>query len=133
MNMKEYFLGNHGTGVLSTADSEGRVNAAIYSRPHVFDDGSVAFLMRERLSYKNIRSNPYASFLFIESGPGYAGIRLTLKKIREEDDSPLIPEMTRGSLTPEEDRAKGPKHLVYFHVEKIFPLIGSGTVSISEV
>ncbi len=133
MNLKEYFMSHRGTGVLSTADSEGRVNAAIYSRPHVFDDGSVAFLMRERLTHKNIRSNPYASFLFIESGPGYEGIRLILKKIKEEDDSPLIPEMTRGSLTPEEDRAKGPKHLVHFHVDLMLPLIGSRAVSITKV
>ena len=31
-----------------------------------------------------------------------------------------------GSLTPEEDRAKGPKYLVHFSTEKILPLIGSG-------
>lgn len=126
MKLKDYFENNHGTGVLSTADSEGKVNAALYSRPHVFDDGTIAFVMRERLTYRNIGSTHYASFLFIEGGGGYRGLRLYLKKIREEDDSPLIPEMTRKSLTPEEDRAKGPKHLVHFNVEKILPLIGSG-------
>jgi hypothetical protein len=50
----------------------------------------------------------------------------TWKKIKEETESPLISEMTRGSLTPEEDRAKGPKFLVQFSIEKTLPLIGSG-------
>lgn len=126
MNLKDYFETAHGTGVLATADSGGRVNAAIYSRPHVFDDGTLAFLMRERLTHHNLQSNPYASFLFRENGPGYSGVRLYLKKIKEETDSPLIEKMTRGRLTPEEDNAKGPKYLVHFRIEKTLPLIGSG-------
>ena len=126
MNLKDYFEQAHGTGVLSTADSEGKVNAAMYSRPHVFDDGSVAFVMRERLTHQNLQSNPYAAFLFRQSGPGFTGIRLHLKKLKEETDSPLIAEMTRGSLTPDEDRAKGPKYLAHFSIEKRLPLIGSG-------
>lgn len=130
MDLKKYFETAHGTGVIATADSKGKVNTAIYSRPHVFDDGTIAFLMRKKLTHHNLQSNPYASFLFHESGPGYSGLRLHLKKIKEETDSPLIAKMTRGSLTPEEDKAKGPKYLVHFKVEKILPLIGSGEVAI---
>jgi len=126
MDLKKYFETAKGTAVLATADSEGKVNAAIYSRPHVFDDGTVAFLMRRKLTHHNLQSNPHAAFLFHESGPGYSGIRLHLKKIQEETESPLIAKMTRGNLTPEQDRAKGPKYLLHFSVEKILPLIGSG-------
>jgi DNA polymerase-3 subunit alpha len=39
-------------GVLSTADSSGKVDAAIYSTPHVMDDVTVAFIMRERLTHE---------------------------------------------------------------------------------
>jgi hypothetical protein len=125
MELKQYFVNKQGTGVLATADTEGKVNTAIYSRPHVFEDGTIAFVMRQRLTHDNLQSNPYASYLFRESGPGYTGIRLHLKKIKEETESP-ISEMTRASLTPEEDRAKGPKFLVQFSIEKTLPLIGSG-------
>jgi hypothetical protein len=97
----------------------------------VFDDGTVAFIMRERLTHKNLTSNPYAAFLFIEEGAGYRGVRLFLRKVEEEDDPALVAGLTRRHLTPEEDRAKGPKHLVSFAVEKILPLIGSGDVDIS--
>ena len=130
MNLKEYFAGTGGTGILSTADSEGRVDSAIYSSPHVFDDGTVAFIMRERLTHRNLSANPFAAFLFIESAAGYRGVRLFLRKVKEEDDPALIAGLTRRHLTPEEDRAKGPKHLVCFEVEKLLPLIGSGDVDI---
>ena len=65
MSLKQYFETASGTGVLSTADAGGKVDAAIYSTPHVMDDGSVAFIMRERLTHENLRSNPFAAYLFL--------------------------------------------------------------------
>jgi len=126
MTIKEYFDGSSGIGILSTADAGGKVDAAIYSTPHVMDDGTVAFIMRERLTHDNLRSNPYAAYLFIEDGSGYRGLRLFLKKLREEDNTEVIAAMTRRHLKPNLDAQKGPKHLVYFAVEKVLPLIGSG-------
>lgn len=126
MSLKKYFEHVSGTGVLSTADAGGKVDAAIYSTPHVMDDGTVAFIMRERLTHENLRSNPFAAYLFMEDSPGHKGIRLFLKKTREDDNPGLIASMTRRHLSPELDAQKGPKHLVYFTVEKVLPLIGSG-------
>lgn len=126
MTLREYFSGASGIGVLATADSDGKVDAAVYSTPHILEDGSVAFIMRERLTHHNLRSNPWAHFLFIESGGRTGGVRLYLKKLKEDDDPALIAEMTRRHLSPAEDKALGPKHLVYFSVEKVLPLIGSG-------
>ncbi len=131
MTLKEYFDSVNGTGVLSTADSSGKVDAAIYSVPHIFDDGTLAIIMRERLTHLNLQSNPYAAFLFIENVSGHTGVRLFLKKIKEATDLALIAKMTRRNLTPEEDKQKGPKFLVYFSVEKILPLIGGGESLIS--
>lgn len=126
MNLNEYFESKKGVGVMSTADNEGRVAAAIYARPHVMEDHTLAFIMRDRLTYKNIGENPFASYLFIENQPGYKGVRLYLKKVKEDTDEELIKMMTRRSLTPEEDAEKGPKFIVYFTVEKILTLIGGG-------
>jgi len=124
MKLTDYFTDVTGTGVLATADAEGRVDSAVYARPKVLTEDTVAFLMRERLTYSNLRSNPYASFLFLEDGQGYRGIRLYLKKLREDQDPKLLDEMTRCWLTPSEDEAKGPKYVVYFSVDKVLPLIG---------
>jgi hypothetical protein len=41
MELKEYFEQTHGRGVLATADSDGKVDAAVYSRPHILEDGTL--------------------------------------------------------------------------------------------
>ena len=129
--LKQYFEEISGTGVLSTADSTGKVDAAIYSTPHVMNDGTVAFIMRERLTHENLRSNPYAVYLFMEDAPGHKGVRIFLKNTGEDDSAELIASMTRRHLSPELDAQKGPKHLVYFVVEKVLPLIGSGEAPVT--
>ena len=125
MLLKDYFVQAKGVGVLSTADSSGKVDAAIYAKPHCMENGTVAFIMRERLTHHNLAENPYGVYLFIEEGHGYKGLRLYLKKLKEDTDAELIKKMTRHCLSPEEDEAKGPKFLVYFDVEKALKLIGS--------
>ena len=70
MNLKEYFESKTGLGVLSTADSEGRVNSAVFARPHVLEDGKIAFIMGEKHTHSNLISNPNAAFLFKEDGKG---------------------------------------------------------------
>jgi hypothetical protein len=130
MRLKEYFENNKGVGVMSTADLQGKVDAAIYARPHVMDDGTIAFIMRDRLTHQNITQNPYANYLFIENAPGYKGARLFLKKVREDDNAELLKEMTRRCLSPEEDAAKGPKFIVYFKIEKALKLIGGESLEI---
>ena len=83
----EYFDNAKGLGVLATSDASGRVNAAVYSRPHFTDESdekTVAFIMADRLSHVNIQANPHAAFLFVEEGQGYTGKRFHLTKVREE-------------------------------------------------
>jgi len=130
MQLKDYFENASGVGVLSTADSGGKVDAAIYARPHVMADGALAFIMRDRLTHQNLQENPYAAYLFIEAERGYKGVRLFLRKDREDQDLELIGQMTRRCLTPEADEAKGPKFLVYFKIEKALNLIGSDSPQI---
>jgi hypothetical protein len=130
MTLHEYFHNISGKGVLSTADAEGKVDAAIYAKPHLLEDNTLAFIMRDHLTHNNIGENPYATYLFIEDVPHYKGVRLFLKKVREDTDPDLIAQMTRRNLTSEQDKAKGPKFLVYFALEKILPLIGSGETGI---
>jgi hypothetical protein len=124
MNLKDYFEANKGMGVLSTADEQGRVNAAVYARPHVFEDGSLAFIMRDRLSHANLQSNAKAAYLFREEGSGYSGLRLHLTKTREESGTPLVTELCRRCKIA--DKPDAVRHLVAFRVDKELPLIGPG-------
>jgi len=123
MSLSDYFEETEGTGVLATADSNGNVDAAIYARPHVTGEQTVAFIMNERLSYQNITSNPKAAYLFLENTPGYNGKRLYLTKTKEETDKELIDSMRRKK-TEKYQETDSKKHLVYFRVDKIRALIG---------
>jgi hypothetical protein len=122
MNQSDYFENTAGTGVLATSDSEGNVDVAIYAKPHVTDEQTIAFIMNERLSYRNITSNPKAAYLFLEDCPGYKGKRLYLTKTKEETDKELIDSIRRKTEKHHEVDSK--KHLVYFRVEKTRALVG---------
>ena len=122
MNLSEYFENTEGTGVLATADSEGNVDIAIYASPHVIDETTIAFIMNERLSYKNITSNQKAAYLFLEDASGYNGKRLYLTKTKEETDEELINSMRRRPDKYQESDSK--KHLVYFVIDKIRAIVG---------
>jgi hypothetical protein len=123
MDLKEYFENTKGLGVMATADADGRVDAAVYARPHVMEDGLLAFIMRDRTTHANTQTNPHATFLFKEEGPGYKGKRLFLTKVREEEDAELIKRLSRRDYSSDEN-SKEAKFLVYFKVDKERPLIG---------
>ena len=123
MQLSDYFETHQGLGVLATADQEGRVNAAIYGRPHIMEDGTMAFIMRDRLTHHNLQSNPYATFLFVEKGPGYQGKRLYVKKTREEKETELLYELRRRKYKSDQDGKDDPKFLVFFQLVQELPLI----------
>ena len=123
MELQEYFENVEGTGVLATADAEGKVDAAIYARPHFMEDGAIALIMRDRLTHHNLQSNPHACFLFNEKGPGYKGKRLFLTKTGEEQNSELLNSLRRRQYLDKTDEAK---FVVFFKVDKELPLIGAG-------
>jgi len=121
-DLRTYFENAKGIGVMATSDAEGKVDAAIYSRPHFMEDGTVAFIMRDRLTHHNLQSNQHAAYLFVEEGPGYIGKRLYLSKVREEENSQRIDQISRRQYhSPPGDN----RFLVYFTVDKVLPLIGA--------
>jgi hypothetical protein len=123
MNLSGYFENTEGTGILATADSNGNVDVALYARPHEIDEQTVAFIMNEHLSYKNLTSNPKAAYLFLEEGPGYNGKRLYLTKIREDTNAELIDSMKRRKSSKYSE-TESKKYLVYFRVDKVRALTG---------
>ena len=127
MELVEYFESNKGRGVLATADKDGRVNLAMYARPYFMDDRTVIFIMAERLTHENLKSNPYAAYLFSEEEQKYQGKRLYLKKTREEKNPDLITQICRKCDYSRYETSN--RYVVYFNIEKILPLIGGGESS----
>ena len=124
MSLFGYFEKADGIGVLATADSDGMVDLAVYAKPEVIDETTIAFIMKERLSHQNLKSNPHAAYMFIEQGEGYAGKRLYLTKIREETNTSLIEEIIRKKPQISDPGDDSNKYLVIFQVENIWPLVG---------
>lgn len=123
MNLTDYFENTTGIGVLATADGTGKVDAAVYARPHVQDETTIAFIMSDRLSHKNLQTNPSAVYLFSEKSEGHVGKRLYLTKVREETSPEAIDAVRRRQRghNPVEGQHS---YLVYFKVDKVRPLIG---------
>ena len=125
MKLSEYFEKTKGRGIIATSDSKGKVGTAVYGRPHFINERNVAFIMADRLMHKNLQSNPYAAYLFMEVKERYVGKRLYLKKIKEEKNKSLIDKIRRRESCPAYTAYKDQiKYLVYFRIDKVLPLIG---------
>ena len=125
MKIREYFEHTNGYGVLATAATDGRVDAALYAKPYFINDETVAFIMADRLTHRNIQQNPRACYLFKEAGERYVGKRLYLTRTREIQDPQQVAEMRRKKY-PEVAGKYGDenKFIVYFRIDRVLPLIG---------
>ena len=127
MDLYAYFEKTEGTGILATCDSDGIVDLAIYAKPEVAGELTIAFVMKERLSHQNLRTNPHAAYMFIEKNGAYKGCRLYLTKLREETNTSIIEEFIKRQPEIAESGDDSNKYLVYFHVDNIWPLAGEKT------
>ena len=128
MKLSEYFDKATGLGVLATADGNGKVNVAVYARPHFLnedDDGTCAFIMSDRLSHDNVKQNPSAAYLFVEEADGYVGKRLSLTMVREETDPDKISAIRRRTIPKISEEEGKTKYLVHFRIDGVRPLIGA--------
>jgi len=126
MDIDKYFTDTKGTGVFASASREGEVNTAIFSRPHIAADGAMIFIMGDNRTHANLQTNPQASFLFMEAGPGYRGSRFSLTKIAEEENDDLVRELCRRCKEADNADSIRKRYVVYFHINKQLPLIGPG-------
>jgi hypothetical protein len=123
MDLIEYFDSKNGFGILATADADGNVDGAPYSKPHFENSNTVKFIMGDRLSHENLQSNTHAAFIFKEAG-SFEGKRLFLTKIKEEHDDELINKLMQQYHPDWYEAYKNKKKfLVYFTVDKVLPLV----------
>lgn len=129
MTLADYFETATGRGILATADKNGNVDAAVYAKPKILDDTTIAFIMRDRLTHANVNSNPNATYLFVENEVGgYKGIRLYLTKLSEEEDSERLYALRRKdhNAIKETREERGPLFLVIFRVDRVRPITPRG-------
>ena len=127
MDLNSYFEKTEGTGILATADSDGTVDIAIYAKPEVINNSTIAFVMKERLSHQNLKTNLHAAYMFIEKGNSYQGYRLYLTKTREEINTTIVNEFIKRQPEIADANDDSNKYLVYFQVDDVWPLVGDKT------
>ena len=114
-----------GKGVMATAGADGTVNTAVYAFPRVVGDQTLAWGMSEGRTYRNLVENPNASYLYIEPGETYQGIRLTLKNKEIRDSGELLDDIRkRTKMTSGEGAAEFVKYLALFEIVEERPLVG---------
>ena len=124
MDLYEYFKNTKGIGILATSDGDGIVDMAVYAKPEIVGDLTIAFVMKERLSHQNLKTNLHAAYMFIEKDGEYTGKRLYLTKLREETNTTIIEEYIKKQPYIAEKGDDSNKYIVYFHVDNIWPLVG---------
>ena len=129
MKIENYFKNNRGTGILSTADSSGQVNSAVYASPHILDDEYVTFITHDKRTRQNLLQNQSASYLFIENGEGFHGIRMTLEKVNERQDPELINKLSRRAVYADVKEAPT-RYLISFKVNRVSPLLGDKEIDV---
>jgi len=123
MNLSELFA-TPGLGVMSTSSSDGRVNSAVYARPHVIDETTLVWGMTDKRTYQNMTRNRHAAFLFKTNGPGFSGVRLDLELIKTEEEGDLLESIKKNA-----EEIVGPgagaavTHAVWFKVVEVRPLV----------
>jgi len=124
MDLVKYFDENNGVGILGTFQTDGAIDLALYAKPVMVDENTIALVMKQRQSHENLKTYLQAAYLFLAEGSGYNGLRLHLTKLREESNRAMIAELRkkRPSMFAESDDSQ--KFLVFFQVDRIRPLVG---------
>lgn len=127
MDLKKYFETTEGTGILATCDPEAEVDIAVYAKPVVVDPDTIALVMKERLSHRNLQKHLKACYMFIENGTTPKGVRLSLTMQRQEINRSLIEKLRQQQpcMFPQEDDSD--KFLVLFKIDRIRPLVGDAS------
>jgi hypothetical protein len=127
MDLAAYFKNTRGTGILATCDPENEVDLAVYSKPVVLDSETLALVMKQRQSHRNLQKHLKACYMFIEAD-GNAGLRLSLTMEREEKNRSLVEQLRKEQPCMYPEEVDSDKFLVFFRVDRVRPLAGDSDV-----
>ena len=126
----EYFNKQPRTGTLSTANSEGKVDAAVFGSPRMTDEKTVVMGLGRNRSLANLGENPHAVYMIVEPGAtimDWKGIRVYLKMTNMATSGPMLEGYKREMAKVAGEEAAAMIHAtVSFTVTEVRPLIDMG-------
>ena len=121
----EKLFEKEGIGIMGTSDKGGWVNMAIYSPPIITSEGLLVFAATERLTYKNLRENPRAMFMYVTNDINWDGARIRLCLVKDEVSGSMLERLkARFKEMGYFALALEIKHALYFKIEETRPLKG---------
>lgn len=129
-DLKAYFNKQPRLVTLSTADREGRVNAAYFGSPFMTDERTITVGLTRNRTLANLRENPRAVFLIMEPGrslPDWRGVRVYVRMTDcATEGEALAATRSRIAQHAGEAAARAIQAAVTFTVEEIRPLADFG-------
>lgn len=128
--LMDYFNKQPRIGLLSSANKEGKVDAAIFGSPMMLDEKTVVMGLGENRTFEYLQENPNAVYTIVEQGEtimDWKGLRVYLKmKEYATSGETLETYKKQVAKVAGEDAAAMIHATVTFEVAEIRPLVDMG-------
>lgn len=128
--LMDYFNKQPRIGLLSSANKEGKVDAAIFGSPMMLDEKTVVMGLGENRTFEYLQENPNAVYTIVEQGEAFMdwkGLRVYLKmKEYATSGETLETYKKQVAKVAGEDAAAMIHATVTFEVTEVRPLVDMG-------
>jgi hypothetical protein len=126
----DYFNKQPRVGILSTANREGKVNAAVFGSPRMVDEKTIVMGLGKNRTLEYLQENPYAVYTILEQGKtlmDWKGIRVYMKlKDYATSGEKLEAYKREVAAALGEDAAKMMHATLTFEVTEVRPIVDMG-------
>ncbi|MDI6866536.1 pyridoxamine 5'-phosphate oxidase family protein [Methanoculleus sp.] len=128
--LMDYFNKQPRVGILSTANREGKVNAAVFGSPRMVDEKTIVMGLGKNRTLEYLQENPYAVYTILEQGKtlmDWKGIRVYMKlKDYATSGEKLEAYKREVAAALGEDAAKMMHATLTFEVTEVRPIVDMG-------
>ena len=126
----EYFNKQPRLGTLSTADKNGKINAAYFGSPRMVDENTIFMGLGNNRTFANLQENPHAVFMVMEPGKtimDWKGIRIYVTMSECQTAGKKLDDMRAAIAKHAGEAASKMIHAaVSFEIQEIRPLADFG-------
>ena len=114
-------------GTLSTANTEGEVNVAVFGSPRMIDENTIVMGIGQNRSFRNLERNPKAVFIVMEPGEtvmDWKGARVYLEATDMETEGDFCDEIKQNIAKAAGKQAADMIHAaIRFKITEVRPIV----------